>query len=183
MDKEFTIQCHDKSFSVPKAFINLCGHLKLIVEDETFESDSIQINAQQVTPAIFEEILRYFSIHNGNPTIGINKLVSHKLEDNMSPEDIQFICKYDVCKGDDLANLEKAATFLQIEPLQELISLTVATEIYFDGTYESFDEMKRRNEISGETTVDEEQRYRETYIWVHQYDHENLGNKMAQMGV
>ena len=172
-DKKFNIQCHDKSFTVNGDFIKLCEHLKIIVEDESFESDTININAPQVTPEIFAEILSYFEIHGGKPSVGTNSLKSHERKDNMSPEDLKFLEKYDVCKGEELAKLEKAASFLQIEPLQDLIVLAIATEIFFDGTYESFDEMKRRNEISGETSVEEEQKYRDTYVWVSQYDHDN----------
>lgn len=63
----------------------------------------------------------------------------------------------------ELAELFKAASYLQCKSLQQLIGLKIATLIYFEDSSESYNKTKDRLGVKNDITVEDEERYAKLY--------------------
>lgn len=82
------------------------------------------------------------------------------LKGEENEKNYEFLSKFKFTEGrmysSELAELFKAASYLQCRSLMQLIGFSIATIIFFNDSSESYNLTRNRLQIDGEITVEDE---------------------------
>ena len=118
--------------------------------------------------AVFEKVLEFLSLNDFKEVKTAN-VVSDDLSKALEGDqkNLDFLNSFKDTEGKryslELAELFKAASYLQCKSLQQLIGLKIATLIHFSDSSESYNATKDRLGITSDITVEDEERYAKLY--------------------